>query len=271
MASHYPLKWQGSHGVTFVCVLLIATGVAIQRDLFSLSDWVPEHYLPWEPLHLSDPPGLVTRWKLSQLDDDPKACRRILEEEAGGRVTPLPDQPSDVGCELIDTWRMAANSGADADSDGVRFNNSFMASCPLAVSWLRFERFGLQPTAEAIFGQRVAQVNHVGSFACRNIYGRKIGRRSEHATADALDIVSFRLEDGQLISLPGDWPEQTLAQGEGGPETTPDISDEDAPGHFLQDIQRAACQSFGTVLGPEYNAAHRDHFHLGTRGFRICR
>ncbi|MEC8937804.1 MAG: extensin family protein, partial [Pseudomonadota bacterium] len=28
---------------------------------------------------------------------------------------------------------------------------------------------------------------------------------------------------------------------------------------------------FGNVLGPEYNAAHADHFHLGMRGFRLCR
>jgi hypothetical protein len=31
---------------------------------------------------------------------------------------------------------------------------------------------------------------------------------------------------------------------------------------FVHDIHASACQSFGTVLGPEANDAHREHFHL---------
>jgi hypothetical protein len=33
-------------------------------------------------------------------------------------------------------------------------------------------------------------------------------------------------------------------------------------GRFLREIHEAACGTFGTVLGPEANEAHRDHFHL---------
>jgi len=33
-------------------------------------------------------------------------------------------------------------------------------------------------------------------------------------------------------------------------------------GQFLREIPEAACGTFGTVLGPEANEAHRDHFHL---------
>jgi hypothetical protein len=33
-------------------------------------------------------------------------------------------------------------------------------------------------------------------------------------------------------------------------------------GQFLREIHEAACGTFGTVLGPEANEAHRDHFHL---------
>jgi len=40
---------------------------------------------------------------------------------------------------------------------------------------------------------------------------------------------------------------------------------------FLRSLQNRACEYFGTVLGPDYNQAHADHFHLGLRGFRICR
>ena len=33
-------------------------------------------------------------------------------------------------------------------------------------------------------------------------------------------------------------------------------------GQFLREVHEAACGTFGTVLGPEANEAHRDHFHL---------
>ena len=32
--------------------------------------------------------------------------------------------------------------------------------------------------------------------------------------------------------------------------------------HFLRAAHRAACQIFGTVLGPEANNAHKNHFHV---------
>ncbi len=106
--------------------------------------------------------------------------------------------------------------------------------------------------AEARFGARATEVQHYGSFACRNIYHRKNARRSEHATAEALDVAAFRLADGRRISVLDDW------------------GDDDAAGDFLHEAQSGACGLFGTVLGPEYNAAHANHFHLGMRGVSVC-
>jgi hypothetical protein len=34
---------------------------------------------------------------------------------------------------------------------------------------------------------------------------------------------------------------------------------------FLRDVRNGACRAFDGVPGPEYNAAHRNHFH-GERG-----
>jgi hypothetical protein len=36
----------------------------------------------------------------------------------------------------------------------------------------------------------------------------------------------------------------------------------DGKGAFLRAIHRAACRTFTTVLGPEANAAHKNHFHV---------
>ena len=40
---------------------------------------------------------------------------------------------------------------------------------------------------------------------------------------------------------------------------------------FLREIRDGACDLFRVVLGPDYNAAHRDHFHLDMGAFRACR
>ncbi|WP_172977635.1 extensin family protein [Halomonas sp. THAF12] len=38
----------------------------------------------------------------------------------------------------------------------------------------------------------------------------------------------------------------------------------------LEAVRRQLAQPAGTVLGPDYNAAHADHFHLALRGWRVC-
>jgi hypothetical protein len=44
-----------------------------------------------------------------------------------------------------------------------------------------------------------------------------------------------------------------------------------ARGAFLDAVQRDGCGVFGMILGPRYNAAHRDHFHLQDTGGGWCR
>jgi hypothetical protein len=135
----------------------------------------------------------------------------------------------------------------------VKLSSSFLATCPVAVAFAMFEHQALQPAAQASFGQAVAQVDHLGSFACRNVYGRSEGRLSQHATANALDIAGFRLADGRRISVLKDWPGNS------------------ANARFLRQVRDGACKHFNTVLGPEYNAAHRNHFHLDMGRWSVCR
>ena len=47
--------------------------------------------------------------------------------------------------------------------------------------------------------------------------------------------------------------------------------DDNAQAAFLRDAHAGACRWFDSVLGPDYNAAHRDHFHLETGGWQTCR
>lgn len=205
---------------------------------------LPDEWNPWAPLDVRAPPNLLTSWKLGRLRDDPQRCAATLAT-SGLRYSPQADSPASATCPLSNVVRV---QGAP-----VRLSSSFLATCPVAVAFALFERHGLQPAAQRVFGQSVAQVDHVGSFACRNVYNRAEGRRSQHATANALDITGFRLADGQRIELQRDW------SGEG------------QKARFLREVREGACESFNTVLGPDYNAAHHNHFHLDMGGWRVCR
>jgi hypothetical protein len=101
-------------------------------------------------------------------------------------------------------------------------------------------------------------IEHLGSYACRNVNrgeGAVPGAsRSRHATADAFDVAGLTLADGRRLTVRRDW------SGKGAPEDL-----------LLRDAHRGACRFFDGVLGPDYNAAHRDHFHLETGGYSMCR
>nr|WP_218174115.1 extensin family protein [Pseudomonas sp. D8002] len=224
-------------------VLLVLAGgvlVSVWRG------WVPlpDEWNPWAPLDVRASPNLLTRFKLGRLQDDPALCDQVLKT-SGLRVAHQADSPADADCPLRNTLRV---QGAD-----VGLSSSFLASCPLAVAFALFERHSLQPAAQAVFGQTVTQVDHLGSFACRNIYNRANGRLSQHASANALDIAGFRLADGRTISVLKDWP------GDG------------ERARFLRQVRDGACKDFNVVLSPDYNAAHRNHFHLDMGRWWVCR
>ena len=222
--------------------LFLLLGAALLVALWRGWLEVAPRFNPWAPLDVRETPNLLTPFKLWRLGDDRELCDLALAT-SGLRFTRLADSAPHPGCPVENAVRI---QGAN-----VGLSSSFMATCPLAVSFALFERHGLQPAAQAVFGQPVTRVEHVGSFACRSIAGSQ--RPSQHSYANALDMVGFRLRDGQHISVLRDWP----AQGD--------------KARFLRLVQEAACDSFNVTLGPEYNAAHRDHFHVDMGMWRMCR
>jgi hypothetical protein len=63
----------------------------------------------------------------------------------------------------------------------------------------------VQPAAKRILGQRVTQIEVLSSYSCRNAYGRKHGRLSEHARANALDIKGFKFGGDEHVEVLADW------------------------------------------------------------------
>lgn len=210
--------------------------------LFALVDRLaPPQDLPWKPFSLSQPIGLATAGKLARITADPAACRAALTE---GGVT-FRDQPvREKGfCSTRDTVRATSHLAPAAP----------VMTCAMALNYAVWERHVLVPAARTHLDARIARVDHLGTYACRTVYGRAGARPSQHARANALDIAAVRTTDGQRISVLRDFRDP-------GPK-----------GQFLRASRDGACTVFGAVLSPDYNAAHADHLHLDGSAYRLCR
>lgn len=205
--------------------------------------FVPRDWRAWTPLDVREPPGRFTRLKLDRLERDPLACLDALAQ-AGGAYRVLPGRELGPGC--------AQRNAVQVRRTGLHVE-PFVLSCRAAVSLALWERHALQPAAQRHFGMPAARLEHYGSYACRNVYGRERGRRSQHATADALDVAGIVLADGRRLRVLDGWPAT------------------DARAAFWRELHRGACPWFDAVLGPDYNAAHRDHLHLDRGAYRACR
>ena len=166
------------------------------------------------------------------------------------RFAGLPSKSFDGGCRMIDTIKLM-DFGTQTTILGAM-------TCPLASSFTDWARFAVVPAAKKYLGSEVVKIETMGTFNCRAIAGSRSGRLSEHAFANAVDVSAFVLRDGRRVSVLNGW------RGS---------SEERA---FLRRLHQSACKRFGTVLGPDYNAVHANHFHFDmaksmSNGTAYCR
>lgn len=152
------------------------------------------------------------------------------------RFAGLPDKSFDGGCRIIDTVKLM--------DFGTPTTNLGAMTCPLAANFTDWARYAVLPAAKQYLGSEVVRIETMGTFSCRNINGGSSGKLSEHAFGNAVDVSAFILRDGRRVSVLDGW--------RGKPE-------EQA---FLRRLHQSACKRFGTVLSPDYNSAHANHFHF---------
>jgi hypothetical protein len=166
---------------------------------------------------------------------DARICLSSLKA-ASVRFQSLPNQDSGGGCRTIDTVKLL-DFGTDATNLGAM-------TCPLAANFSAWARYAVRPAAKQYLGSELIRIETMGTYSCRNIGGGRSGKLSEHARANAVDVSAFILRDGRRISVLGGW---------NGSQSERD---------FLRRIRASACKRFGTVLSPDYNAAHANHLHF---------
>ncbi len=163
--------------------------------------------------------------------------------------TPVTDRYYGNGCSTLGTVKLSA---LNTDSATVSVTNLGPVTCTTATPFAAWARYGVDRAAQQILGSRILSIETYGSYNCRNVAGT--ARRSGHATANAIDVSGFVLADGRRISVLDDWSGGSPAER-----------------RFLRVVHDSACKRFGTTLGPDYNEAHKNHFHLEADGASFCR
>jgi hypothetical protein len=200
----------------------------------------PEEPEPTEPPADEDeevwvgPPDAVPdcEAKLAAAGIEWKASRIPLHKTRGGIY---------CGAEQIVRYRKGPGA--------IRWGGSPQVTCPVALGLARLEAI-VQEEAEREFGRKVARIQHMGTYNCREMANYP-GWVSEHSYANAIDIKHFELVGGKKIPVLGVYPRDGA---------TP----KNASARFLKAVARRLYdeQVFSVVLTPSFDAAHRNHFHL---------
>ena len=137
---------------------------------------------------------------------------------------------------------------------GIGLSQKAVMDCKTAQALKKWVNRGMKP-AVGNHGGGVKQIRVAAHYACRTRNSQSGTRISEHGKGRAIDISGFRMRDGSEITLLKGWDRRDT-------------------GAILRKMHQGACGIFGTVLGPESNRFHRDHFHFDTARYRsgsFCR
>lgn len=188
-----------------------------------------------------------------------RSARRAARLARRGQRSGLPVQGSVCGDPSIRGETLARiagrlpGCGIDApvrvtDVDGVHLSQPSTMSCETASALKTWINEGIRP-AIGRQGGGVTGLRVLTHYACRTRNNRPGARISEHGRGKALDIAAVNLSDGSSISVLEGWRDRRQAR-------------------VLRRIHSAACGPFGTVLGPDADRYHRDHFHVDVARYR---
>lgn len=170
------------------------------------------------------------------------STRGVVCDDTAIRGEPIGAVPGRIaGCGVNQAVRVRAISGISLSQPSVM-------ECGTARTLRHWIDAGLRP-AVGRHGGGVAELKVAAHYACRSRNSQAGAKISEHGKGRAIDIAAFRLRDGRSITVEDHW-------GKG------------REGRILRKLHRSACGNFGTVLGPESDRWHQDHFHFDTASYR---
>lgn len=165
-----------------------------------------------------------------------------IQGEVVGRVT-----GKLRGCVIENAVRVREVSG-------VSLSQRSVMDCQTAAALKTWLNQSAKPALSAS-GGGLSSIKVAAHYACRTRNNQKGAKLSEHGKGRAIDISGFRLANGTDVSVLKGWNARGFSRA-------------------MRRMHSGACGPFGTVLGPEANRFHRDHFHFDTARYRsgsFCR
>ena len=157
----------------------------------------------------------------------------------GDRLEPIPGRIR--GCGIAEPVRVR-------EVDGITLSQPATLNCDTARALQTWLRDGVVPVVGRS-GGGVSSIRVVASYACRTRNSRPGARLSEHATGNAIDIAGIGLVNGRELTVLSGWRSGDSSR-------------------LLREMHQEACGPFGTVLGPNSDRFHQDHFHFDVAGYR---
>lgn len=145
------------------------------------------------------------------------------------------------GCGIPEPVRLRA-------VEGIALSTPATVNCQTARALQTWVQRSLVPTVGRT-GGGVASLRVVASYACRTRNNQSGGRISEHGRGNAIDIAGIGLSNGTELTVLTGWRERR-------------------EGRMLRQLHGGACGPFGTVLGPNSDRFHQDHFHFDVASYR---
>lgn len=181
------------------------------------------------------------------------SCPALIFGEVEGKL--LPPIKDGAQCGVHSPLSLTAIG----KEEPLKFANAVTTNCAMAVTLAQWST-AVAKAAKDVYGpgSKITEIGVGSDYQCRKVNGASSGRVSEHAFANALDIMSFTFSDGSKTRLESGW------------------NGADKEKAFWRAVHNASCKLFMTVIGPDGDAAHRTNMHLdqGCHGksclARIC-
>ncbi len=184
----------------------------------------------------------------------PRKFRKIAREQERLRKRGAVCGDLDIQGEAIGSVKGRLSGCGVKDAVKVRMISDIALSSPATMDCTTAQalKTWVDDTAKPLLrrsGGGLKSLRVAAHYACRTRNSMPGARISEHGKGRAIDISAVRLRDGTLITVRNGW---------NGKET----------GKILRQLHAGACGPFGTVLGPNSDRFHLDHFHFDTARYR---
>ena len=147
------------------------------------------------PLAKSPPPS----WTPAEIADAQSRCTAILKRIKAVAIAHAPIREGECGAPApIELVSIGSNPE-------VALSPPAIVTCELAEGLYTWLKGDIQPLAKQHLGTEIIKIETMSDYACRNAYGRKGNKLSEHGKANAIDIRGFVTANAKTAYVLENW------------------------------------------------------------------